>query len=175
MLFQTQLLPSMLVLLPGFTGGAAISYGAVALPHYIDPDNDSGLVMTEEQATWFGELSTSHSLFIFCLILSQLEFTDANGGESAQWIPDGPLRPQAHLGHQLHHCHSRLGNPLLCSELPTSPPWLPPQWLFSGLRPAHGWSLHLRDCNCSLAWISCFHLCPHTKHGVNCLQLDSDK
>lgn len=57
-LLYIQLLPSVLVLLPGFTGGAAISYGAVALPHYMDPDNDSGLVMTEEQATWFGEISS---------------------------------------------------------------------------------------------------------------------
>ena len=38
-LLRIQLLPSVLVLLPGFTGGAAISYGAVALPHYMDPDN----------------------------------------------------------------------------------------------------------------------------------------
>ena len=50
-----QLLPSVLVLLPGFTGGAAISYGAVALPFYMDPDNDSGLVMTKDQATWFSK------------------------------------------------------------------------------------------------------------------------
>ena len=53
--FCIQLVPSLLVLLPGFSGGAAISYVAVALPHYMDPDNDSGLVMTEDQATWFGE------------------------------------------------------------------------------------------------------------------------
>ena len=45
----------MLVLLPSFTVGAAISYGAVALPYYIDPENDSGLVMTEDQATWFSK------------------------------------------------------------------------------------------------------------------------
>ena len=51
----SQLLPSVLVLLPGFTGGAAISYGAVALPHYMDLDNDSGLVMTKDQATWFSK------------------------------------------------------------------------------------------------------------------------
>ena len=59
----SQLLPSVLVLLPGFTGGAAISYGAVALPHYMDPDNDSGLVMTKDQATWFSKWP---SLFISC-------------------------------------------------------------------------------------------------------------
>ena len=53
--FLLQLLPSLLVLLPGFTGGAAISYGAVALPHYMDPHNDSGLVMTKDQATWFSK------------------------------------------------------------------------------------------------------------------------
>ena len=53
--FSIQLLPSVLVLLPGFTGGAAISYGAVALPFYMDPDNDSGLVMTKDQATWFSK------------------------------------------------------------------------------------------------------------------------
>ena len=131
----------MLVLLPGFTGGAAISYGAVALPHYMDPDNDSGLVMTEEQATWFGELPSS-SLTV-CFFLSQFEFTNANGGESTQWIPYGPLRPQANLGDELDHCHRRLRDPLLCTKLPSSPPWLPPQWLFSGMRPAHSWSLHL--------------------------------
>ena len=139
-----QLFPSVLVLLPGFTGGAAISYGAVALPHYMNPDNDSGLVMTEEQATWFGEISTLPSSFLMVsFFLSQLELTNANGGESTQWIPDGPLRPQANLGDQLHHCHRRLRDPLLRSKLPTSPPWLPPQWLFSGMRPAHSWSLHL--------------------------------
>ena len=62
----SQLLPSVLVLLPGFTGGAAISYGAVALPHYMDPDNDSGLVMTKDQATWF---SKSPPIFISSSIL----------------------------------------------------------------------------------------------------------
>ena len=51
------LLVSLLVLLPGFTGGAAISYTAVALPFYMDPDNDSGIVMTPDQASWFGERS----------------------------------------------------------------------------------------------------------------------
>ena len=56
----------MLVLLPGFTGGAAISYGAVALPHYMDPDNDSGLVMTKDQATWF---SKCPPLFIYMLLI----------------------------------------------------------------------------------------------------------
>ena len=45
----------MLVLLPGFTVGAAISYGAVALPYYMDPDNHSGLVMTKDHATWFSK------------------------------------------------------------------------------------------------------------------------
>ena len=54
-IFFFQLVPAVLVLLPGFTGGAAISYGAVALPHYMDPDNDSGLVMTKDQATWFSK------------------------------------------------------------------------------------------------------------------------
>ena len=53
-----QLLVSLLVLLPGFTGGAAISYTAVALPFYMDPDNDSGIVMTPDQASWFGERSS---------------------------------------------------------------------------------------------------------------------
>ena len=103
----------------------------------------------------------------FYFFLSQLELTYANGGEPPQWFSDGPLRSQAHLGAQLRHRHRRLCDPLLCSKLPASPSWLPPQWIFSGLRPAHCWSLHLWDCNCSLAWLSCFYICPHTEHGVN--------
>jgi len=45
-------------LLPGFTGGAAISYAAVALPFYLDPENGSGMVMTEDQASWFVSLNS---------------------------------------------------------------------------------------------------------------------
>ena len=46
---------SILALLPGFTGGAAISYAAVALPFYLNPDNSSGMVMSEDQASWFSK------------------------------------------------------------------------------------------------------------------------
>ena len=53
------------MLLPGFTGGAAISYGAVALPHYMDPNNESGLVMTKDQATWFSKFPLHFMLLIF--------------------------------------------------------------------------------------------------------------
>ena len=101
------------------------------------------------------------------ILLSQLELADANGGESSQWIPDGPLRPQVHLGVQLHHRHRRVRDPLLRSELSSSSPRLPSQRIFRWLRPSNRWSLHLRDCNCSLAGPSRFHLCSHTKRGVN--------
>jgi len=47
---------SFLCLLPGFTGGAAISYAAIALPYYMDPENSSGIVMSESQASWFVSL-----------------------------------------------------------------------------------------------------------------------
>jgi len=50
-------LSSLLLVLPGFTGGAAISYAAVALPFYLDPDNSSGLVMSKDQASWFVSLN----------------------------------------------------------------------------------------------------------------------
>ena len=51
--FLSQVLSSFLALLPGFTGGAAISYAAVALPFYLNQENESGMVMTQDQASWF--------------------------------------------------------------------------------------------------------------------------
>jgi len=42
-------------LLPGFTGGAAISYSAAALPFYTDSSNNSTIQMTESEASWFGK------------------------------------------------------------------------------------------------------------------------
>jgi len=55
-------LSTVLALLPGFTGGASITYTAVAVPFYLDPDNKSGLVMTEEQASWFVSLNAPMQL-----------------------------------------------------------------------------------------------------------------
>jgi len=49
---------SILCLMPAFAGGAAISYAAIALPFYMNPDNKSGIIMTQEQATWFVSLNS---------------------------------------------------------------------------------------------------------------------
>jgi len=51
-----QFICAFLYLLPGFTGGAAISYFAAALPYYMEPSNNSTIQMTESEASWFGKL-----------------------------------------------------------------------------------------------------------------------
>jgi len=61
--FGNLVLKTCLALLPGFTGGATISYAAVAMPYYLDPENTSGLVMTIEQASWFVSLNSPMQMF----------------------------------------------------------------------------------------------------------------
>ena len=53
---SSQFICAFLYLLPGFTGGAAISYFAAALPYYMEPSNNSTIQMTESEASWFGKL-----------------------------------------------------------------------------------------------------------------------
>jgi len=51
-------LTTALCLMPGFTGGAAISYAAISIPYYMDPNNGSSIHMTEAQASWFVSLNS---------------------------------------------------------------------------------------------------------------------
>jgi len=58
------LLISTTVLLPGLAAGSAISFPAVALPHYLKPyDPGTDIVMTDGQASWFVSLTSSVQMF----------------------------------------------------------------------------------------------------------------
>ena len=45
----------MVIALPGFTHGAALAYYPVSLPKFTDPNNESGIFMDDEKASWFGK------------------------------------------------------------------------------------------------------------------------
>ena len=74
-----QVLSTLLSLLAGFTGGASITYTAVAVPFYLDPHNDSGLVMTQQQASWFGRKDKNNSEIFHTPLSSQPQCSDAVG------------------------------------------------------------------------------------------------
>ena len=38
-----------------FTRGAANSFTTVSLPQFLQPNNTRGIVMTDEESSWFGE------------------------------------------------------------------------------------------------------------------------
>jgi len=58
------LLISTTVLLPGLAAGSAISFPAVALPHYLKPyDPGTSIAMTDAQASWFVSLTSSVQMF----------------------------------------------------------------------------------------------------------------
>ena len=61
-----QLLISTTVLLPGLAAGSTICFPAVALPHFLKPGTD--IVMTDGQASWFGEKLLS---LVFSTILNR--------------------------------------------------------------------------------------------------------
>ena len=91
LIFLLQVLSTIISLLPGFTGGAAISYAAVALPFYMDPDNGSGLIMTKDQASWFGKVDSYENNFCIQLSFSEPELSNANGWELALGLSDGQV------------------------------------------------------------------------------------
>ena len=55
-IYFIQFLSSLICMLPGMTCGCAISFPAASLPGYIDPSNEVGIVMNEEEASWFGNI-----------------------------------------------------------------------------------------------------------------------
>ena len=103
-----------LALLPGFTGGAAISYAAVALPFYLDPENGSGMVMTEDQASWFGKGVGRRSFFML-LDFSEPKLSHANGRKPSVWDFIGQVWEKTDVDWKFFSGYPCFSNFILCT------------------------------------------------------------
>jgi hypothetical protein len=53
--FPLQLLSAALCILPTASYGCMLTYVSVGLPQFLNNNNTMGLIMDQEEATWFGE------------------------------------------------------------------------------------------------------------------------
>jgi len=65
------ILSSVLTMLPGITYGATLSYIAVALPFFMNPLNQSGIVLDVEESSWFASLNNL-SRMVGCILTGVL-------------------------------------------------------------------------------------------------------